>query len=55
MVFGNGYTGFALLRLRERVVNDPFGALWAWKEEDGEINHCSWFGVECCDGKVIAL
>ncbi|MBA0630437.1 hypothetical protein Godav_002537 [Gossypium davidsonii] len=46
---------FALLRLRERVVNDPFGALWAWKEEDGEINHCSWFGVECCDGKVIAL
>ncbi|TYI30246.1 hypothetical protein ES332_A05G372700v1 [Gossypium tomentosum] len=47
--------GFALLRLRERVVNDPFGALWAWKEENGEINHCSWFGVECCDGKVIAL
>ncbi|KAA3464223.1 putative inactive receptor-like protein kinase [Gossypium australe] len=47
--------GFALLRLRERVVNDPIGALWAWKEEDGEINHCSWFGVECCDGKVVVL
>lgn len=47
--------GLALLRLRERVVNDPFGALLNWKEEDGVINPCSWFGVECSDGKVVVL
>ncbi|XWS65811.1 hypothetical protein CRYUN_Cryun05aG0145600 [Craigia yunnanensis] len=47
--------GLALLRLRERVVNDPSGALSDWKEEDGEIGHCSWFGVECSDGKVVVL
>ncbi|KAL4379244.1 hypothetical protein GQ457_02G021970 [Hibiscus cannabinus] len=47
--------GLALLRLREKVVNDPFGALSDWKEQDGEVDHCSWFGVECSDGKVIAL
>ncbi|XVF24170.1 hypothetical protein REPUB_Repub13aG0104300 [Reevesia pubescens] len=48
--------GLALLRLRERIVNDPFGALSAWKEEDGgEVDHCSWFGVECSDGKVVVL
>ncbi|XVF40774.1 hypothetical protein PTKIN_Ptkin01aG0142800 [Pterospermum kingtungense] len=47
--------GLALLRLRDRVVNDPFGALSDWKEEDGEFDHCSRFGVECFDGKVIVL
>ncbi|XP_022742620.1 probable inactive receptor-like protein kinase At3g56050 isoform X2 [Durio zibethinus] len=47
--------GLALLRLRERVVNDPFGGLSNWKEEDGEVDHCSWFGVECSDGKVVVL
>ncbi|KAE8695676.1 putative inactive receptor-like protein kinase [Hibiscus syriacus] len=47
--------GLALLRLREKVVNDPFGALSDWKQQDGEVDHCSWFGVECSDGKVIAL
>ena len=47
--------GLALLRLRERVVNDPFGALLNWKDEDGVINPCSWFGVECSDGKVVVL
>ncbi|KAE8661681.1 Detected protein of confused Function [Hibiscus syriacus] len=47
--------GLALLRLREKVVNDPFGALSDWKDQDGEIDHCSWFGVECSDGKVIAF
>ncbi|XP_022764972.1 probable inactive receptor-like protein kinase At3g56050 [Durio zibethinus] len=47
--------GLALLRLRERVVNDPLGALSDWKEEDGEFDHCSWFGVECSDGKVVVL
>ncbi|XP_022753889.1 inactive receptor-like serine/threonine-protein kinase At2g40270 [Durio zibethinus] len=47
--------GLALLRLRDRVVSDPFGALSNWKENDGEIDPCSWFGVECSDGKVISL
>ncbi|XP_021278004.1 probable inactive receptor-like protein kinase At3g56050 [Herrania umbratica] len=47
--------GLALLRFRERVVIDPFGALSNWKENDGEIDPCSWFGVECSDGKVVIL
>ncbi|KAM5556741.1 putative inactive receptor-like protein kinase [Rosa sericea] len=47
--------GLALLRFRERVVSDPFGALSNWNDEDGEIDPCSWFGVECSDGKVVVL
>ncbi|XVE79844.1 hypothetical protein DITRI_Ditri14bG0089400 [Diplodiscus trichospermus] len=47
--------GLALLRLRERVVSDPFGALSKWKENDGDIDPCSWFGVECSKGKVVSL
>ncbi|PRQ59497.1 putative protein kinase RLK-Pelle-LRR-VI-2 family [Rosa chinensis] len=47
--------GLALLRFRERVVSDPFGALSNWNDEDGEIDPCSWFGVECSEGKVVVL
>ncbi|KAG2723962.1 hypothetical protein I3843_02G171700 [Carya illinoinensis] len=47
--------GLALLRFRQGVMSDPFGALLDWKEEDGEVDPCSWFGVECSDGKVVAL
>uniref|UniRef100_A0A6M2EIX4 Protein kinase domain-containing protein n=1 Tax=Populus davidiana TaxID=266767 RepID=A0A6M2EIX4_9ROSI len=48
--------GMALLRLRERIVNDPYGALNSWKMDFGGIDHCSWFGVECShDGKVVVL
>ncbi|TQD91518.1 hypothetical protein C1H46_022916 [Malus baccata] len=47
--------GLALLRFRERVESDPFGALANWNDEDGEVDPCSWFGVECSDGKVVAL
>jgi hypothetical protein len=36
-------------------VNDPFGALLNWKEEDGVVDPCSWFGVECSEGKVVVL
>lgn len=55
-MIGNGYyAGLALLRLKDRVVNDPFCSLSNWKEEDGEFVHCSWFGVECSDGKVVVL
>ncbi|GLT80737.1 hypothetical protein SLA2020_521610 [Shorea laevis] len=47
--------GFALLRFRERIVSDPFGALSNWKVKDGDVDPCSWFGVECSDGKVVIL
>ncbi|GMP89763.1 hypothetical protein CsSME_00041187 [Camellia sinensis var. sinensis] len=47
--------GLALLEFRERVVRDPFGALLNWNDLDGDIDPCSWFGVECSDGRVIIL
>lgn len=49
------YAGLALLRIREAVVRDPFGALANWNDKGGEFDHCSWFGVECSDGKVVIL
>ncbi|KDP45772.1 hypothetical protein JCGZ_17379 [Jatropha curcas] len=45
----------ALLRFRERVKRDPFGALSDWNEKGGETDPCLWFGVECSDGKVVIL
>ncbi|XP_052211261.1 probable inactive receptor-like protein kinase At3g56050 isoform X2 [Diospyros lotus] len=47
--------GMALLKFRERVVRDPFGALLNWNVHGGDVDPCSWFGVECSDGKVIIL
>nr|XP_034923803.1 inactive receptor-like serine/threonine-protein kinase At2g40270 isoform X1 [Populus alba] len=48
--------GMALLKLREGIVSDPYGALKSWKMDFGVINPCSWFGVECSyDGKVVVL
>ncbi|XP_050384986.1 probable inactive receptor-like protein kinase At3g56050 isoform X2 [Argentina anserina] len=47
--------GLALLRFKERVVSDPFGAFSNWNDEDGEVDPCSWFGVQCSDGKVVVL
>ncbi|XP_034687806.1 inactive receptor-like serine/threonine-protein kinase At2g40270 [Vitis riparia] len=47
--------GLALLKFRESVVKDPFGALSDWNDSGGEVDHCSWFGVECSDGKVVIL
>ncbi|GAB4824297.1 hypothetical protein Ancab_007183 [Ancistrocladus abbreviatus] len=47
--------GLALLRFRERVVSDPLNGLSNWKYEDGDSVPCSWFGVECSDGKVVIL
>lgn len=49
------YEGVALLKCRERVVKDPFGALSSWNEDVGETDHCSWFGIECADGHVVSL
>ncbi|KAF8402593.1 hypothetical protein HHK36_010681 [Tetracentron sinense] len=47
--------GLALLRFRERLVTDPFGALLNWNGNNGEHDPCSWFGVECSEGKVVIL
>ncbi|BFG22883.1 hypothetical protein CerSpe_091570 [Prunus speciosa] len=47
--------GLALLKFRDRVVSDPFGALSNWNDDDIEVDPCSWFGVECADGKVVVL
>ncbi|XP_022146863.1 probable inactive receptor-like protein kinase At3g56050 [Momordica charantia] len=47
--------GLTLLKFRERVVNDPFGALSNWNDHKEDINPCFWLGVECSDGKVVAL
>ncbi|KAA8539549.1 hypothetical protein F0562_026241 [Nyssa sinensis] len=47
--------GLALLRFRETVVSDPFGALSNWNDDVGVIDPCSWFGVECSDGNVVVL
>lgn len=47
--------GTALLRFKERVVNDPYGALSSWRENNVDANPCSWFGVECVEGSVISL
>lgn len=48
-------TGLALLRFRERVLRDPFGALSKWNDSETDIDPCSWFGVECSHGKVVIL
>ncbi|KAL4610090.1 hypothetical protein ACB092_08G027200 [Castanea dentata] len=47
--------GLALLRFRESVVRDPFGALLDWNDNEGVVDPCSWFGVECSDGNVVIL
>ncbi|KAF9590335.1 hypothetical protein IFM89_033861 [Coptis chinensis] len=42
-------------RFRDKVVKDPYGALLNWNRNDGEENPCSWFGIECSDGRVVIL
>uniref|UniRef100_A0A0A0KF88 Protein kinase domain-containing protein n=1 Tax=Cucumis sativus TaxID=3659 RepID=A0A0A0KF88_CUCSA len=55
LCFSLNNEGLALLRIRDAVGSDPFGALANWNDKDGEFDHCSWFGVECSDGKVVIL
>ncbi|XP_020583206.1 inactive receptor-like serine/threonine-protein kinase At2g40270 [Phalaenopsis equestris] len=46
--------GRALLRFREEVEFDPFGALSNWGRPG--VDHCFWFGVDCSeDGRVLSL
>lgn len=47
--------GLALLKFKEKVVSDPFGALLNWTEKVGVVDPCLWFGVECANGNVVAL
>lgn len=47
--------GNALLKLRQRIVSDPFGSLSNWIDDEVSLDACNWFGVECSDGKVVAL
>jgi len=47
--------GNALLKLRQRIVSDPFGALTNWVDDEASFDPCNWFGVECSDGRVVAL
>ncbi|XP_010693070.3 probable inactive receptor-like protein kinase At3g56050 [Beta vulgaris subsp. vulgaris] len=49
------HEGISLLKFKERLVNDPFGGLSSWNEENGEVNPCSWFGVGCASGQVVSL
>ncbi|CAN6327903.1 unnamed protein product [Urochloa humidicola] len=48
------HEGAALLKFKEALDADPYGALENWDEESS--NPCSWFGVECSnDGLVKTL
>ncbi|CAL5386369.1 unnamed protein product [Camellia sinensis] len=56
LCFSLNTEGLALLKFRDSVVRDPFGALSDWNDLGGDVDPCSWFGVECSeDGKVVIL
>lgn len=55
LIFIPFLAGLALLRFRERVESDPFGALSNWKDGDGMENPCTWLGVGCLNGNVVSL
>lgn len=45
--------GLALLKFRDKVDLDPYGALANWSAEDDVP--CEWLGVHCVDGEVQKL
>ncbi|KAL5705041.1 non-specific serine/threonine protein kinase [Ranunculus cassubicifolius] len=50
------FGGFLLLlRFRERVSRDPYGALLTWNFDEADEDPCSWDGIYCSDGKVTIL
>ncbi|KAJ9543581.1 hypothetical protein OSB04_023288 [Centaurea solstitialis] len=59
--FGVGWSlnteGLALLKFRDGIEMDRFGVLSGWNDggDAADFGHCSWFGVECSDGKVVVL
>lgn len=53
LCWGLNGEGLALLRFREGIEEDPFGALSGW--DDRDLDPCYWLGVECFNGKVVTL
>ncbi|KAJ1380243.1 Leucine-rich repeat-containing N-terminal, plant-type [Sesbania bispinosa] len=47
--------GKDLLKLKQRIVSDPFGALSNWVDVQVAVDLCNWFGVECSRGGVVVL
>lgn len=47
--------GKALLKFKQGIVSDPFGALSNWVDDEVAVDPCNWFGVECSDGRVVVL
>ncbi|KAK7305906.1 hypothetical protein VNO77_43818 [Canavalia gladiata] len=47
--------GKALLKLKQGIVSDPFGALSDWVDDEVAVSPCNWFGIECSDGRVVVL
>ncbi|KAJ1426342.1 Serine-threonine/tyrosine-protein kinase, catalytic domain [Sesbania bispinosa] len=47
--------GNALLKLKQRIMSDPFDALSNWIDDEAVVDPCNWFGVECSDGRVVVL
>ncbi|XP_051122918.1 inactive receptor-like serine/threonine-protein kinase At2g40270 [Andrographis paniculata] len=47
--------GAVLLRFKEKLGSDPFGALSNWEDVADTDDPCFWFGVECFDGHVVSL
>lgn len=45
--------GLALLKFRDKVDLDPYGALANWSADDEDP--CEWLGVHCVDGEVQKL
>lgn len=47
--------GNSLLKLKKRIISDPFGALSNWIDDEVSVDPCDWFGVECSDRNVVVL
>jgi len=47
--------GNSLLKLKQRIISDPFGALSNWIDDEVSVDPCDWFGVECSDRNVVVL
>lgn len=48
-------TGLALLRFKEGILSDPFGALVTWNDDVGVLNPCFWNRIQCDNGNVVSL
>lgn len=48
-------TGLALLRFKEGILSDPFGALATWNDDVGVLNPCFWNRIQCDNGNVVSL